>query len=183
MSDATLALSARVNVDEILGSSGTSAVLLTLIHRSAWKGNSANFVLTEFSEVGIAPVPPLAPYGRMPRLPCLIPGSAQPAAIVSSSLTLARTLQARPAPRRRRRGFVPLLAACSGGTNRPDQGGKDVGWGEAVTSGVGDVTALAGFSKGVPYTLPPCVRAGLGVGFAERSGYAPWQAERRHRGI
>jgi hypothetical protein len=37
MSDATLALSARVNVDEILGSSGTSAVLLTLIHRRAWK--------------------------------------------------------------------------------------------------------------------------------------------------
>ena len=58
-----------------------------------------------------------------------------------------------------------------------------MGWGEAVTSGVGDVTALAGFSKGVPYTLPPCMRAGLGVGFAERSGYAPWQAERRHRGI
>jgi hypothetical protein len=51
MSDATLALSARVNVDEILGSSGTSAVLLTLIHRRAWKGNSANFALTEFSEV------------------------------------------------------------------------------------------------------------------------------------
>ena len=51
MSDATLALSARVNVDEILGSSGTSALLLTLIHRSAWKGNSANFVLTEFYEV------------------------------------------------------------------------------------------------------------------------------------
>jgi hypothetical protein len=43
MSDATLALSARVNVDEILGSSGTSAVLLTLIHRRAWKGNSPKF--------------------------------------------------------------------------------------------------------------------------------------------
>jgi hypothetical protein len=37
MSDATLALSARVNIDEILGSSGTSAVLLTLIHRRAWR--------------------------------------------------------------------------------------------------------------------------------------------------
>jgi len=46
MSDATLALSARVNVDEILGSSGTSAVLLTLIHRRAWKGNSAKFIST-----------------------------------------------------------------------------------------------------------------------------------------
>ena len=43
MSDATLALSARVNVDEILGSSGTSAVLLTLIHPIAWKGNSRKF--------------------------------------------------------------------------------------------------------------------------------------------
>jgi hypothetical protein len=37
---ATLALSARVNVDEMLGSSGTSAVLLTLIHPSAWKVDS-----------------------------------------------------------------------------------------------------------------------------------------------
>ena len=46
MSDATLALSARVNVDEILGSSGTSAVLLTLIHRRAWKGNSRKFIST-----------------------------------------------------------------------------------------------------------------------------------------
>jgi hypothetical protein len=43
MSDATLALSARVNVDEILGSSETSAVLLTLIHRSAWNRNSQKF--------------------------------------------------------------------------------------------------------------------------------------------
>ena len=145
-------------------------------------GGSANFALTAFSEVGIAPVSPLAPYGGMLRLPRVMPGGTQPAAIVSSALVLARTLQARPARRRRRRGFVPLLAACSGGINRPDQGGKDVGWGEDGTSGVGDVTALAEFSKGVPYTLPPCVRAGLGDGFAERSGYAPWQAERRHRG-
>jgi hypothetical protein len=34
-----------------LGSSETSAVLLTLIHRSAWNRYSANFALTEFSEV------------------------------------------------------------------------------------------------------------------------------------
>ena len=27
------------------------ALLLALIHRSAWKGNSANFAFTEFSEV------------------------------------------------------------------------------------------------------------------------------------
>ena len=39
--------------------------------------DSANFALTGFSDVSIAPVPPLASYGRMPRLPCLIPGSAQ----------------------------------------------------------------------------------------------------------
>jgi hypothetical protein len=44
MSDATLALSARVNVDEILGSSGTSAVLLTLIHPIAWNSNSPKFI-------------------------------------------------------------------------------------------------------------------------------------------
>jgi hypothetical protein len=49
MSDATLALSARVNVDEILGSSGTSAVLLTLIHRRAWKGNSRKFISTSLN--------------------------------------------------------------------------------------------------------------------------------------
>ena len=29
-----------------------------------------------------------------------------------------------------------------------------MGWDEAGTSGVGYVTALAGFSKGLPYTLP-----------------------------
>jgi hypothetical protein len=52
MSDATLALSARVNVDEILGSSGTSAVLLTLIHRSAWKGNSTKFIYENLHSPG-----------------------------------------------------------------------------------------------------------------------------------
>src|SRR5829696_5884449 len=30
---------------------GAPALLLVLIHRSAWKGNSANFALTEFYEV------------------------------------------------------------------------------------------------------------------------------------
>ena len=30
---------------------GAPALLLTLIHRSTWKENSANFALTEFSEV------------------------------------------------------------------------------------------------------------------------------------
>ena len=30
-----------------------------VIHRSAWKVNSANFAMTEFSEVRIAPVQPL----------------------------------------------------------------------------------------------------------------------------
>jgi hypothetical protein len=31
---------------------GTVALLHALIHRSAWKRNSANFAITEFSEVG-----------------------------------------------------------------------------------------------------------------------------------
>ena len=32
------------------------ALPLALIHPTAWKGNSANFALTEFSEVRIAPI-------------------------------------------------------------------------------------------------------------------------------
>jgi hypothetical protein len=32
-------------------SSATSALLLSLIHRSAWNGHSANFAFKEFSEV------------------------------------------------------------------------------------------------------------------------------------
>jgi hypothetical protein len=32
----------------------SSALSLAPIHRSAWKGNSQNFALTEFSEVSIA---------------------------------------------------------------------------------------------------------------------------------
>jgi hypothetical protein len=67
MSDATLALSARVNVDEILGSSGTSAVLLTLIHRRAWKGNSPKFVCRILHSPSPTPLespPPGTPHPR-----------------------------------------------------------------------------------------------------------------------
>ena len=59
------------------GDCAASALSLALTQKVRGKVNSANFALTGFSDVSIAPVPPLASYGRMPRLPCLIPGSAQ----------------------------------------------------------------------------------------------------------
>ena len=44
--------------------------------------------------------------------------------------------------------FVPLLAACSGGADRPDQGVKDAGSGGTGTSGETTAPRLLDFGSG-----------------------------------
>src|ERR671910_2915261 len=85
------------------GASAASALLLALIHKSAWNRNSANFAITEFSEVGL-PVPPWS-VRRRPLTPTPSATSRMSATSPSSGLAAVERLPssaARPTSSARR---------------------------------------------------------------------------------
>src|SRR5215211_3895361 len=56
----------------------TLPAIFALIHRSAWKWNSANFAITEFYEVRIYRILRTSPYARSPKFTCRIVHSPGP---------------------------------------------------------------------------------------------------------